>query len=83
MIIDGQETTALIDSDTQVSSESTKFCKDLVLQIQPLGELLELEGTGGAAILYLRFVKVNPQIPGIRNYNEDVLLLGHTNQDLL
>ena len=30
---------------------------------------------GGAAIPYLRFVEVNLQIPGIRNYNEDVLLL--------
>ena len=28
-----------------------------------------------AAIPYLRFVEVNLQIPGIRNYNEDVLLL--------
>ena len=29
----------------------------------------------GAAIPYLRFVEVNPQILEIRNYNEDVLLL--------
>ena len=40
-----------------------------------MGWLLELEGTGGAAIPYLRFVEVNLQIPGIRGYNEDVLLL--------
>ena len=40
-----------------------------------MGQLLELEGTGGAAIPYLRFVKVNLQILGIRNYNEDMLLL--------
>ena len=37
--------------------------------------MLELEGTGGTAIPYLGFVEVNLQIPGIRNYNEDVLLL--------
>ena len=30
---------------------------------------------GGAAIPYLRFVELNLQISGIRNYNEDVLLL--------
>ena len=30
---------------------------------------------GGAAIPYLRFVEVNLQIPEIKNYNEDVLLL--------
>ena len=56
-------------------SISAQFCKDLTLQIQPLGQLLELEGTGGAAIPYLGFVEVKLQILGIRNYNEDVLLL--------
>ena len=43
--------------------------------MQPLGQLLELQGMGGAAIPYLRFVEVNLQILGIQNYNEDVLLL--------
>ena len=46
MIIDGQEVTALIDLDAQMSSISAQFCKELTLQIQPLGPLLELEGTG-------------------------------------
>ena len=36
---------------------------------------MELEGTGGSSIPYLRFVEVNLQILGIKNYNEDVLLL--------
>ena len=75
VVIDGQEVTAIIDSGTQVSSISTQFCEDLALPIQPLGQLLELEGTGGAAIPYLGFVEVNLQIPGITNYNEDVVLL--------
>ena len=69
------EVTALIDSGAQVSNISMQLCKDLDLKIQPLGWLLELEGTGGAAIPYLRFVEVNLQILGIRGYNEDVLLL--------
>ena len=67
--------TALIDLGAEVSNISAKLCKDLDLKIQPLGQLLELEGPGGAAIPYLRFVEVNLQIPGIRGYNEDVLLL--------
>ena len=75
VIMHGQETTTSIDLGTQVSSISTKFCEDLALQIQPLGQLLELEGTGGAVIQYLGFVEVNLQILGIRNYNEDELLL--------
>ena len=46
VIIDGQEVTALIDSGTQVLNISAQFCKELTLQIQLLGQLLELEGMG-------------------------------------
>ena len=40
-----------------------------------LGSVVRIKGDGGAAIPYLRFVEVNLQIPWIRGYNEDVLLL--------
>ena len=76
LIMDGQRVTALIDSGAQVWDVSSQFCEGLTLQIQPLGSLLELEGTGGSTIPYLRYVEVNLQILGIKNYNEDVLLLG-------
>ena len=66
---------ALFDSGAQVSSVSSQFCEELALEIQPLGQLLELEGTGGATISYLGFVEFNFHIPGIQHYNEDVLLL--------
>ena len=75
MVIDGHEVAALVDSGAQVSNISVQLCQELGLEIQPLGWLLELEGTGGAAIPYLRFVEVNLQILGIRGYNKDVLLL--------
>ena len=75
VVMDGHEVAALVDLGAQVSNISAQLCEDLGLEIQPLGCLLELEGTGGAAIPYLRFVEVNLQIPGIRGYNEDVLLL--------
>ena len=65
----------LINSSAQVSSVSSQFCEELALEIQPLGQLLELEGTGGAATPYLGFMEVNLQIPGIQCYTEDVLLL--------
>ena len=67
VIIDGQEVTALIDLGTQVLSVSAQFCKELTLQIQSLGWLLELEGMGSAAIPYLGFVEVNLQISGEKN----------------
>ena len=75
VVMDGCEVTALVDLGAQVSTISARLCKELDLEIQPLGQLLELEGTGGAAIPYLGFVEVNLQIPGVRRYNEDVLLL--------
>ena len=75
VVMDGCEVAALVDSGAQVSMMSAQLCEELGLKIQPLGQLLELEGTGSAAIPYLRFVEVNLQILGIRRYNEDVLLL--------
>ena len=75
VIIDGQVVAALIDSGAQVLSTNAQLCEDLTLQIQPLGQLLELEGMGGAAIPYLGYVEVNLQILGIKGYNEDVLVL--------
>ena len=75
MIVDGQRTTTLIDLGAQITSISSQFCEDLTLQTQPLGRLLELEGMEGSAIPYLRCVEVNLQILGIKNYNEDILLL--------
>ena len=73
--MDGCKVAALVDLGAQVSNISAQLCEELGLKIQPLGLLLELEGTGGAAIPYLRFVEVNLQILGIRRYNKDVLLL--------
>ena len=75
VVMDGCEVASLVDFGAQVSNISAQLCKELGLEIQTLGRLLELEGTGGAAIPYLRFVEVNLQILGIRGYNEDVLLL--------
>ena len=75
VVVDGHEVAALVDLEAQVSNISAQLCEDLGLKIQPFGWLLELEGTGGAAIPYLGFVEVNLQILGIRGYNKDVLLL--------
>ena len=47
----------------------------MALKVHPLDRLLKLEGTGRATILYLGFVEVTLQIPGIRGYNEDIVLL--------
>ena len=44
VVVDRKEMTALIDLGAQVSSIISQFFKDLTLQIQLLGWLLELEG---------------------------------------
>ena len=75
VVMDGRKVATLVDLGAQVLNISAQICEELGLKIQPLGQLLELEGTGGAAIPYLGFVEVNLQIPGIRRYNKDVLLL--------
>ena len=79
VVVDGHEVAALVDLGAQVSNISAQLCRGLGLEIQPLGWLLELEGTGCAAIPYLKFVEVNLQILGIRGYNKDVLLLAIPN----
>ena len=75
IIANGQKVTALIDSGAQVSSVSSAFCEQMALKVHHVDWLLVLEGTGGSAIPYLVYVEFNLQIPGIKGYNEDILLL--------
>ena len=75
IIVDGQKVTTLIDLGAQVFSVSSGFFKQMTLKVQPLDRLLELDSTGNSAIPSLGYVEVNLQIPGIRGYSEDFLLL--------
>ena len=83
IIVDGQRVTALIDLGAQVSSVSSGFCKWMALKVHSLDKLLELEGTRGSAFPCLRYVEVNLQIPGIRDYNEDILLWSYWPKPIL
>ena len=56
-------------------SISAQFCEELTLTNSAPGLVIGAREDGGAAIPYLRFVEVNLQIPGIKSYNKDVLLL--------
>ena len=75
IIVDRQKVIVLIDLGAQVSSISSGFCEQMCPKVSLLNRLLKLEGTGRATILYWGYVKVNLQIPGIRGYNDDVMLL--------
>ena len=47
----------------------------MTLKIHPVDRLLTLEGTGRAPIPYLGYVEDSLQIPGIRGYSKDIMLL--------
>ena len=49
--------------------------KKMGLKILNLESLLDIEGGGGIAIPYIGYVEVNLQIPEIRNYNKDALMM--------
>ena len=49
--MDGCEVAALVELGAQVLNISAQLCEELGLKIQPLGWLLELEGTGGTPSL--------------------------------
>ena len=79
VIVDGQETTTLIDLGTKVSSISSQFCRDLAMQIQSLGQLLELEGTGVLSSHTLGSWMSTSRSQGSKTMRN----AGHTNHDLL
>ena len=75
VIIDRQEVTALIDFGGSGVEYKCSVLQRAHLANPASGSVIGARGDRGAAIPYLRSVEVNLQIPGIRNYNEDVLLL--------
>ena len=62
-------------SGAQMSTITISQAKKMGLKIQNLDSLLDIEGGGGIAIPYIGYVEVNLQIPDIKNYNEDALMM--------
>ena len=58
-----------------MSTMTISQAKKIGLKIQNLESLLDIEGGGGIAIPYIGYVEVNLQIPEIKNYNEDALMM--------
>ena len=74
IIIDRQKVIALIDSGAWASSVSSGFCKQMALKVHPL-QAAETRVYWWSHHPYLGYVEVNLQIPGIRGYNKDIMLL--------
>ena len=47
IVINGHPVTALVDTGSQVTHVSEDFCQAKGLQINPLSQFVEIEGTGG------------------------------------
>ena len=75
VIVEGQETQVLLDSRSQLSAISWTWVKRLKLELKQLQSLLRIEGSGGLEVPYLGYVEVHLEIPEVKAFNQDVLLL--------
>ena len=75
VIIEGQETRALLDTGSQLSSISWTWVKKLNLEPKQLQSILQIEGLGGLEVPYLGYVEVQLKLPEVKAFNHDVLLL--------
>ena len=75
IIIENEKVKGLIDSGAQVSSISDTFASKLGLKIKQLDTLLDLEPTGGGQVLYNWYVELRMQVPNVRAFDLDVLML--------
>ena len=69
------ETIALVDTGPQVFILMEGFCLAFRQTILPVGGLLCLKGRGVVSIPYKKYIEANLIIPGLPQYNEDVLFL--------
>ena len=75
VIVEGQETRALLDSGSQLSAISWTWVKKLNLEPKQLQSILQIEGLGGSKVPYLGYVEVHLRIPEVKAFDQDVLLL--------
>ena len=73
VIMEGQETKALLDSGSQRSAISWAWVKKL--KPKQLQSILQIEGSGGLEVPYLGYVEVCLGIPEVKAFDQDVLLL--------
>ena len=75
VIVEGQETTALLDSGSQLLSISWSWVNNLNFEPKQLQSILQIEGSGGLEVPYLGYVEVQLKIPEVKAFNHNVLLL--------
>ena len=73
-IIDGVKLGTLVDSGAQCSSITLDKVRELGLELKGL-DTLKLRGWGGVEAPYLGYTECRLEIPEIKGFNEDVLML--------
>ena len=63
IVINGHPVTALLDTGSQVTHISEAFCQANEIQINPLDQLVEIEGTGGDSIKYIGYIEATLTLP--------------------
>ena len=74
MIVNDEGVTTLVDSGAQISAILMTFAKCHGLPIWQLQQLLDFEGFGGVDIPYIWYTQIQLQIPGIKDYDKDILM---------
>ena len=74
-IVEGIPITSLVDSGVCMSAMVKSFAEELRLEIKPLKTILDIEGTGGGAVPYHGYVECPLQLPQIKKFDVDVLML--------
>ena len=75
VIVEGQETWALLDSCSQLSAISWTWVKKLKLEPKQLQSILQTEHSEGLEVPYLGYVEAHLRIPEVKAFDQDVLLL--------
>ena len=73
--VEGVPITALIDSGANLSAITKSFAEELQLEIKELKTILDIEPTGGGRVPYHGYVECKLNIPQIKKFNVDVLML--------
>ena len=74
-VVEGVPITCLVDSGSCMSAMVKGFAEALELEIKPLQTILDIEVTGGGTCPYYGYVECRLQLPQIKKFDVDVLML--------
>ena len=64
----------MVDSGAEILAVSIAFTKHHGLPIWQLQQLLDFEGFGGVDIPYIGYTQIQLWIPGMKDYDKDILV---------